>query len=128
MLGCLCYGGGDWLMLYGDTARDGTLYWLTHGVARIPAWRNTLAMALAFLGIIYTVSRFCAGRFHPDRKETKGIPHIDRVRTNPMDCAALVLYYDIIRIFMDEYGQLCGGGAASWRSSVCPFFMGSACQ
>ena len=28
MLGCLCYGGGDWLMMYGDTAHDGSVYWL----------------------------------------------------------------------------------------------------
>ena len=88
MLDCLCYGGGDWLMMYGDTAHDGSVYWLTRGVAQIPAWRNTLAM----------------------------------------DCAALVLYYDIIHIFMVEHGQLSGGGTAYWRSPVCPFFMGSACQ
>ncbi|MEY8324888.1 hypothetical protein AALB47_13430 [Lachnospiraceae bacterium 54-11] len=31
MLGCLCYGGGDWLMMYGDTAHDGSVYWLTRG-------------------------------------------------------------------------------------------------
>ena len=88
MLGCLCYGGGDWLMMYGDTAHDGSVYWLTRGVAQIPAWRNTLAM----------------------------------------DCAALVLYYDIIRIFMVECGQLCRGGAAAWRGCVYSFFMVSACQ
>ncbi len=88
MLGCLCYGGGDWLMMYGDTAHDGSVYWLTRGVAQIPAWRNTLAM----------------------------------------DCAALVLYYDIIRIFMVECGQLCRGGAAAWRGCIYSFFMVSACQ
>lgn len=31
MLGCLCFGGGDWLMVYGDTTHDGNLYWLTQG-------------------------------------------------------------------------------------------------
>lgn len=25
LLGCLCFGGGDWLMIYGDTAHSGTL-------------------------------------------------------------------------------------------------------
>ena len=39
-------------MMYGDTAHDGSVYWLTRGAAQIPAWRNTLAMALAFPGII----------------------------------------------------------------------------
>ena len=46
-------------MLYGDTVHDGSIYWLTHGAAQIPAWRNTLAMALAFPGIIlYGVAFF----------------------------------------------------------------------
>ena len=52
MLGCLCFGSGDWLMLYSDTAHDGTLYWLTQGAAKIPAW------CCPFRGLFYTVSRF----------------------------------------------------------------------
>lgn len=28
MLGCLCYGAGDWLMIYGDPAHEGALSWL----------------------------------------------------------------------------------------------------
>ena len=28
MLGCLCYGGGDWLMMYGSTAHSGAVSWL----------------------------------------------------------------------------------------------------
>lgn len=71
---------------------------------------------------------FCLGRFHTVRKGTEGISHADRFRIDSVDRAALVLYYDIIHIFMVEHGQLCGGGTASWRSPVCPFFMGSACQ
>ncbi len=39
-------------MMYGDTAHDGSVYWLTRGAAQIPAWRNTFAMALAFPEII----------------------------------------------------------------------------
>ena len=52
MLGCICYGSGDWLMLYGDPAHAGALFWLTKGAAQIPQWRYDLAMALAFPGII----------------------------------------------------------------------------
>ena len=48
MLGCLCYGAGDWLMMVGDPAYQGALPWLTEGVAAIPQWRYNLAMALAF--------------------------------------------------------------------------------
>ena len=46
MLGCLCYGGGDWLMMYGDPTYTGSLIWLTTGTAQIPLWRYDLAMAL----------------------------------------------------------------------------------
>ena len=53
VLGCVCFGAGDWLMIYGDTTSSAGLYWLTEGVARIPAWRNTLAMALSFPGIVF---------------------------------------------------------------------------
>ena len=59
MLGCLCFGGGDWLMIYGDTTHSGSLYWLTEGVKQIAPWRNLLAMALSFPGIIlYGVALF----------------------------------------------------------------------
>ena len=59
MLGCLCYGGGDWLMMYGDPAHAGALIWLTAGTAQIPLWRYNLAMALAFPGILlYGIALF----------------------------------------------------------------------
>ena len=35
ILGCLCYGGGDWLMMFGNPTYQGTLSWLTEGVAAI---------------------------------------------------------------------------------------------
>lgn len=52
MVGCLCFGGGDWLMIYGNTAHTGEIYWLTQGVIGISPARNAIAMALAFPGII----------------------------------------------------------------------------
>lgn len=64
ILGCLCYGSGDWLMIYGNTAYSGKLFWLTDGVAQIQAWRNSLAMVLAFPGIIfYGIALFYLERF-----------------------------------------------------------------
>ena len=64
MLGCLCYGGGDWLMLYGDPSYAGSLSWLTAGVAGFPQWRFNLAMALAFPGIIlYGVALFAVENY-----------------------------------------------------------------
>ena len=52
LLGCLCFGAGDWLMLYGDPTYSGSLSWLTEGAAGIALWRNELAMCLAFPGIL----------------------------------------------------------------------------
>lgn len=53
LLGCLCFGGGDWLMVYNtDPTASGSLYWLTDGIAAIAPWRNALAMALSFPGIL----------------------------------------------------------------------------
>lgn len=61
MLGCLCYGGGDWQMLYGSPTYHGTLSWLTEGVANFPQWRFNLAVALAFPGIVlYGIALFAA--------------------------------------------------------------------
>lgn len=68
MLGCICFGSGDWLMVYGETAYSGSLYWLTDGVAVIAPWRNSLAMLLAFPGIIfYGIGLFTAVKLMPGR-------------------------------------------------------------
>ena len=53
MIGCLCYGCGDWLMIYGDPTYTGKHFWLTNGTANIPHWRYTFSMFLAFPGIIF---------------------------------------------------------------------------
>ena len=73
MLGCLCYGGGDWLMMYGNPAYHGTLSWLTEGVAAIPQWRYDLAMALAFPGIIlYGIALFAVEEYIKDARAFNG--------------------------------------------------------
>ena len=36
ILGCICFGCGDRLMIYGDVTHMGSLYWLTSGTAQIP--------------------------------------------------------------------------------------------
>lgn len=64
VLGCICMGGADWLMIYGDTAYHGNVYWLTEGAAQIAPWRNALSMLLAFPGIIfYGIALFAAASF-----------------------------------------------------------------
>ena len=72
MAGCICFGSGDWLMVYGNTNADGTIYWLTDGVANIASWRNTLAMLLAFPGIIfYGIGLFAAEKLIVEPKQRK---------------------------------------------------------
>ena len=72
ILGCLCYGGGDWLMMYGNPAYHGTLSWLTEGVAAIPQERYNLAMALAFPGIIlYGIALFAVEGYIKDGKQRR---------------------------------------------------------
>ena len=72
IFGCLCYGGGDWLMMYGDPSRLGKLIWLTTGTANIPQWRFILAMALAFPGIIlYGIALFAVQNYIREDKERR---------------------------------------------------------
>lgn len=69
LLGCLCFGAGDWLMLYGDTAHAGAVSWLTEGAAQISPWRNSLAMALSFPGILpYGIALFAIAAFLKEKK------------------------------------------------------------
>ena len=95
LLGCLCYGGGDWLMMYGDTAYTGELLWLSKGVAQIPAWRNGLAMALAFPGIIfYGIALFYIGTFIKQEKERKVYHYLNAFGLTPWMC--LHIFYIMI--------------------------------
>lgn len=95
ILGCLCYGGGDWLMLYGDTAYLGELSWLTNGVAQIAAWRNNLAMILAFPGIIfYGIALFYIGSFIKQKKERTVYHYLNAFGLTPWMC--LHLFYIMI--------------------------------
>ena len=69
-LGCLCFGGGDWLMMYGDPTSIGKLKWLTIGTAAIPQWRYILAMVLAFPGIVlYGSALFAAQNYITNEKK-----------------------------------------------------------
>ncbi len=64
LLGCFCFGGGDWLMMYGNPTFEGKLKWLTIGTAAIPQWRYILAMVLAFPGIVLYGSALFAVQNH----------------------------------------------------------------
>ena len=95
ILGCLCYGCGDWLMMYGNVTHTGKLIWLTDGVAQIPAWRNGLAMVLAFPGILfYGIALFYIERFIIYEKERKIYHYLNAFGLTPWMC--LHLFYIMI--------------------------------
>lgn len=52
MIGALCLAAGDWLMVFGDPRNQGGYFWLSEGAKTIPAWRNTLALAVGIPGVI----------------------------------------------------------------------------
>ena len=115
LLGCLCYGGGDWLMLYGDPAHAGALVWLTAGAAQIPQWRYDLAMALAFPGIIlYGVALFAVDGYIRGEKERKVYHFLNAFGLTPW--IALHLFYVMI---LTLYAWMNANGYAADALGVC---------
>lgn len=113
MLGCVCFGAGDWLMIYGDTAYSGSVYWLTEGVAEIPAWRNTMAMGLAFPGIIlYGIALFAIEKFLRREKHRKVYRGLTAFGLTPWLC--LHLFYIMI---LYVFAWLRGNG---WEQAALP--------
>ena len=97
LLGCLCYGGGDWLMMYGDPGHAGALIWLTNGTAQIPLWRYDLAMALAFPGILlYGIALFAVETYIRGDKERKVYHYLNAFGLTPW--IALHLFYIMILV------------------------------
>lgn len=95
MLGCLCFGAGDWLMIYGDTTYSGSLYWLTEGVADIVPWRNGLAMVLSFPGIIlYGIALFAIQGYIKESRHQKVYHYLNVFGLTPW--IALHLFYIMI--------------------------------
>lgn len=124
MLGCLCYGSGDWLMMYGDPAYTGSLSWLTTGVAAIPQWRYNLAMALAFPGIIlYGIALFAVERFIRNQRHQRIYHYLNVFGLTPW-IALHLFYVMILALFswMNHHGfgadsiAVCEGliGQLSW--------------
>lgn len=108
LLGCLCYGGGDWLMLYGNPSVHGTLLWLTDGAAMIPQWRYVLAMGLAFPGIIlYGIALFAVQDYIKDEKHKKVYHFLNAFGLTPW--IALHLFYVMI---LSLYAYLTGYGVS----------------
>ncbi|MCD7886664.1 MAG: hypothetical protein LUG44_03450 [Clostridiales bacterium] len=109
LLGCVCFGAGDWLMLYGDTAYSGTISWLTVGVAEIAPWRNNLAMALAFPGIVlYGVALFAIRKLITGEGQQKVYHYLTVFSLTPWLC--LHLFYIMI---LYGFAWMSGNGYAA---------------
>lgn len=99
MLGCVFMGSGDWLMMYGSTAYHGNLYWLTEGVAQIPAWRNSLSMLVAFPAVIlYGIALFATAGFVRQERHKKIYHYLTAFGLTPWLCLHL-FYVMILFIF-----------------------------
>ena len=99
LLGCMCYGGGDWLMMYGNPAHTGKLIWLTAGTAQIPQWRYILAMALAFPGIIfYGIALFLIQDYIKSEKHKKVYHYLNAFGLTPW-IALHLIYVVILSLF-----------------------------
>lgn len=99
MLGCIFMCSGDWLMIYGDTAYHGKTYWLTEGAAHIPAWRNSLAMIVAFPAIIlYGIGLFFGAEFVKQDKHKKIYRYLTAFGLTPWLCLHL-FYVMILYVF-----------------------------
>ena len=115
LLGCLCYGGGDWLMIYGDPEVIASLSWLTKGTALIPQWRYSLAMALAFPGIVlYGIALFSVQRFIKEEKHRRVYHYLNAFGLTPW--MALHLFYIMI---LSLFAWLNETGPASEAAVIC---------
>ena len=72
ILGSLCYGFGDWIIIYGDPTHSSDLKFFTNGTANIPQWRYSLSMFIVFPGIIfYGIGLFSLGELINEDKYKK---------------------------------------------------------
>lgn len=115
ILGCICFGCGDWLMIYGDVTHNGSLYWLTNGTAQISKWRNSLAMLLSFPGIIfYGIALFSISDFIRENRQKKIYKTLTSFGLTPW--LSLHLFYIMI-LFL--FSWLNGNGYADVAMPAC---------
>lgn len=99
IMGCICFGAGDWLMIYGDTMYRGSVSWLTEGAAGIEPWRNALSMALAIPGIVfYGIALFAIACFLREEKQRKIYGYLTAFSLTPWLCLHL-FYIMILYVF-----------------------------
>ena len=107
IVGCLCFGAGDWLMAYGDAAHSGKVWWLTEGVANISSTRNSVAMFIAFPGIIcYGLGLFAAAGFIRQQRERRIYRVLTIFGLTPWLCLH-IFYVELLNTFavMNQTGN-----------------------
>ncbi len=115
ILGCICFGCGDRLMIYGDVTHNGSLYWLTNGTAQIPERRNSLSMLLSFAGIIfYGIALFSISDFIRENRQKKIYKTLTSFGLTPW--LSLHLFYIMI-LFL--FSWLNGNGYADVAMPAC---------
>ena len=120
LLGCLLMGGSDWLMIYGDTAYEGSLAWLTLGVAQIPPERNALALLLAFPAVVlYAVALFAVRVFFTQEGDRKWYSALTALGLTPWLC--LHLFYVMI---LYAFGWLQSSGQTELSYALCEAMFG----
>ena len=120
LIGCFLMGAGDWLMIFGNTAFNGNLAWLTLGAAKIEPWRNSLAMALAFPAILfYGVGLFGMADFFRDKGDRKKYSYLTAFGLTPWLC--LHLFYIMI---LYVFGWLQGRGKVDLSYELCEAVFG----
>ena len=106
ILGCILMAASDWLMIWGDTAFEGNLAWLTLGVAKIPEWRNALAMGFAFPAVIlYAVGLLNMSYLIKDHKDKMIYSALTAIGFTPWLCIHL-LYTMILFGFSFIYNSV----------------------
>ena len=121
ILGCICFGAGDWLMIYGDTAHMGSISWLTSGVADIAPWRNALAMALAFPGILfYGIALFAIADFLKEERQRNTYRYLTAFSLTPWLCLHLFYIMILYGFCLDVRKRVCRRCRPRIGGAVCP--------
>lgn len=121
LIGCLCYGGGDWLMMYGVPSHTGKLIWLTVGTAQISQWRYMLAMVLAFPGIVfYGAALFAIQGYIRDEKHKRIYHYLNAFGLTPW--IALHLIYVLI---LSLFAWLNNNGFSQDAITICEALFGN---
>ena len=104
MAGAGLLAASDWLMIYGDPSYQGTLAWLTAGVAAVSPGRNAFAMAISFPAVLLYCFGLFAVRFFLSGRTRKTYCALTVAGVTPWLCLHL-LYVMILYLFSWLMGQ-----------------------